>query len=91
MKKDDRTYQDYEILKSIIHPNYNKYSFNKEHDVALFKLTGKVTFDEYVQPICLPRKEDHDEDSLTEGQLLTVFSKGPSVTGIFNVSYVATR
>ncbi|XP_065078775.1 CLIP domain-containing serine protease B15-like isoform X2 [Ochlerotatus camptorhynchus] len=84
VKKDYRTYQDYKILRSIIHPNYNKYSINKEHDVALLKLTGKVTFDEYVQPICLPRKEDHDERSLSEGQLLTIFSKGPPVIGIVN-------
>lgn len=82
VKKDYRTYQDYEILKSITHPNYNKYSFNKEHDVALFKLTGKVTFDEYVQPICLPQKEDNDKNTLSEGKLLTIFSKGPQLTGI---------
>lgn len=79
VKRDFRTYKDYEILKSFVHPKYSKYSFNKENDVALFKLVDKVKFDEYVQPICLPQKEDLDEHSLREGQLLTVFSKGHPV------------
>jgi hypothetical protein len=43
---------DIEIAKTIVHPLYNH--TNKNHDIALLKLVQNVTFNDYVQPICLP-------------------------------------
>ncbi|XP_042303515.1 transmembrane protease serine 12-like [Sceloporus undulatus] len=37
----------------IIHSNFNHVTF--ENDIALFKLIGSVKFNEYIQPICLPK------------------------------------
>lgn len=78
--KRDRTHKDYGILQSIIHPGYNRFDFNKDHDVALVKLSDRVVFDEHVQPICLTR-EDDQHSSLVEGQMFTIFSRGPPSAG----------
>ncbi|XP_029728350.2 CLIP domain-containing serine protease B15 isoform X2 [Aedes albopictus] len=72
----DVSYKDYEILRIIVYPNYNRFDLNKHHDVALLKLADKVEFDNFVQPICLIREEDQ-LSSLIEGQMFTIFSKGP--------------
>ncbi|KAH0629207.1 hypothetical protein JD844_011102, partial [Phrynosoma platyrhinos] len=37
----------------IIHSNFNHATF--ENDIALFKLIDSVRFNEYIQPICLPK------------------------------------
>lgn len=74
------SYKDYEILRIIVYPNYNRFDLNKHHDVALLKLADKVEFDNFVQPICLIREEDQ-LSSLIEGQMFTIFSKGPPEAG----------
>ncbi|EAT39538.1 AAEL008668-PA [Aedes aegypti] len=76
----DTTYKDYAILRSIVHPSYNRFNLNKDHDVSLLKLVDKVVFDDYVQPICLTRERDQ-HSTLYEGQMLTIFSRGPTEAG----------
>ena len=36
----------------IKHPNYN--SFTNLNDIAILKLSQRVTFNRYIQPACLP-------------------------------------
>ncbi|XP_062551046.1 CLIP domain-containing serine protease B15-like [Armigeres subalbatus] len=78
--KRDEIYKDYGILRSIVHPNYNRYNLNKDDDVALLKLADRVEFDAHVQPICLTRQDDL-HSALLEGQMFTIFSRGPPRAG----------
>ncbi|XP_066951798.1 proclotting enzyme-like [Macrobrachium rosenbergii] len=39
-----------------IHPQYDSYSQN--NDIALLELSGEATFNERIQPVCLPNAED---------------------------------
>ncbi len=43
--------EDFRIIQSIPHPKYSRTSVY--HDIALFKLDRKVTFNEFIRPICL--------------------------------------
>ncbi|XP_037025151.1 uncharacterized protein LOC119066670 [Bradysia coprophila] len=43
--------QEFEAFKIIPHPNYN--ISNLRNDIAIISLATKVTFNDYVQPICL--------------------------------------
>ncbi|XP_058820296.1 CLIP domain-containing serine protease B15-like [Topomyia yanbarensis] len=75
-----KSYQeDYEIQKSIIHPNYSESNFNKVHDIALLRLADTVQFTQYLQPVCLPDRNDHIS-SLSQPRNLTIFSVGPRRT-----------
>lgn len=47
--------RDYEIIHRIIHPHYH-HPYTHD-DIALFKLSGKVSFDGHVHPICLHNQE----------------------------------
>lgn len=48
---------DVEIEKTIIHPDYLETSWDKHHDIAIIKLKEKVTYSDFIQPICMPRKD----------------------------------
>ncbi|XP_066579283.1 polyserase-2-like [Amia ocellicauda] len=43
--------QSREVLKIIVHPNYN--TTTKDNDITLMKLSSPVNFTKYIQPICL--------------------------------------
>lgn len=47
-------FEEYKISEKSVHPNYRRVSRSQHFDVALLRLAQKVTFHEYVQPICLP-------------------------------------
>lgn len=46
--------QEFGVEQITVHPEYNKDSINKLHDIAIVKLAEDVTFGQYVKPICLP-------------------------------------
>ncbi|XP_005804202.1 transmembrane protease serine 13-like [Xiphophorus maculatus] len=48
----DKLTQPYLVQKIILNENYN--GRTSDQDVALLKLTSQVTFNDYVQPVCLP-------------------------------------
>uniref|UniRef100_A0A914VWR1 Peptidase S1 domain-containing protein n=1 Tax=Plectus sambesii TaxID=2011161 RepID=A0A914VWR1_9BILA len=50
----------YSVEKKIVHPQY---SGNPEYlnDIALLKLSSKLSFSQYIQPICLPSSSDDSE------------------------------
>ncbi|XP_053696496.1 CLIP domain-containing serine protease B15-like [Sabethes cyaneus] len=46
--------RDYAVESITVHYGYGKKDPNRNHDIALVKLVEEVTFDKYVQPVCLP-------------------------------------
>lgn len=55
---------DIEISEQIPHANYDPLSTNKEHDIALLRLKEKVTYSEFIKPICLPAKNHQADEKL---------------------------
>ncbi|XP_039431833.1 CLIP domain-containing serine protease B15-like [Culex pipiens pallens] len=49
--------QEFGVEQITVHPDYDKDSINKQHDIAIVKLAEDVTFGKYVKPICLPFDE----------------------------------
>lgn len=47
-------YEDYLIEDSILHPDYSVRSKDSFHDILLIKLDREVSFNKFIQPICLP-------------------------------------
>lgn len=47
---------DYEISDKIPHPQYDPKNPSKHHDLALLRLKDRVSYNDFVRPICLPTK-----------------------------------
>ncbi|EDW85057.1 uncharacterized protein Dwil_GK12812 [Drosophila willistoni] len=63
------TYQDIAVEEVIVHPLYQKNSFNQTNDIALIRLGALAQLNDFVQPICLPNKQlraDELEGLVTE-------------------------
>lgn len=45
---------DVSVEQRIVHENYEPNSKNQFNDIALLRLSKKVQFTDYIQPICLP-------------------------------------
>lgn len=43
-----------QIAESIVHEGYQPYSKNREHDIALLRLSRPVNFTKWIKPLCLP-------------------------------------
>lgn len=62
---------DVSIDEIIIHPGYNRHDRNRYHDIALLRLSQKVSFTPTIRPICLPRaqqlrpRNDHHDQRYT--------------------------
>lgn len=57
-----------------IHPYYSVETF--DNDVALIQLSSRVTYTDYVRPICLPmHKTDADENLLKQGKIAVISGK----------------
>lgn len=48
---------DYLISEIIPHPQYDPKNPSKHHDLALLRLTERVSYNDFIKPICLPTKE----------------------------------
>ncbi|XP_060774486.1 serine protease 27-like [Neoarius graeffei] len=46
-----------DVLKVVIHPNYNRFTLN--NDIALLHLKKAVTFTDYIRPVCLASLESN--------------------------------
>lgn len=79
MKRGDK-FKEYDVERSIIHPNYTTELNNKIHDLALLKLAQNVDFNEQVQPACM-LLNDTSERLLQSGKKVSIFAAGPSKTG----------
>jgi len=55
----------YNIIKIIMHPNYNRRT--KNNDIALLELQTKVSFTEYLYPICLPTSQPTNSEAIVTG------------------------
>ena len=55
----------YGIKNIIIHPNYQSLIDNE--DIALIQLQTNVKFDEHVYPICLPTKQNDQQEAIVTG------------------------
>lgn len=60
----DNTYR-YEIEERIKHPKFTSKSV--DHDIALFKLEKDVEFNDFVQPACLPTKNEEPDFGIVAG------------------------
>lgn len=60
---DDALAQSFEVIDEIKHP---KFSSDVTYDVKLLKLNESVTFNEYIQPACLPQPESTISNQLLE-------------------------
>ncbi|KAK2721773.1 hypothetical protein QYM36_003924, partial [Artemia franciscana] len=72
-------FQQIEIEKKIIHPNYIRKKLSK-NDIAILKLVRPAQFNDYVQPICIPWQENVRNKDLL-GQKATIAGWG---TTLFN-------
>ncbi|XP_078594199.1 serine proteinase stubble-like [Branchiostoma floridae x Branchiostoma japonicum] len=63
-----------EVKQIIVHPDYNDDTY--ENDIALLKLDSPVSLNDYVQPICLPKR-----DFNPEGKVVTVAGWGHTSEG----------
>lgn len=46
---------DVSIAQKIPHESYNPQSKNQFNDIALLRLSRKITYTDYIKPVCLPR------------------------------------
>ncbi|CAL4065276.1 unnamed protein product, partial [Meganyctiphanes norvegica] len=62
------------VEKLIVHEDYKLFSFSKDHDISLIKLSKSLDFKslEILQPVCLP----HDDSSTYEGKKAVVTGWG---------------
>lgn len=60
---DDVSAQSFEVIDEIENPQF---SFDSTYDLVLLKLNESVTFNEYVQPACLPQSETIISEQLLE-------------------------
>uniref|UniRef100_A0A182N6R9 Peptidase S1 domain-containing protein n=1 Tax=Anopheles dirus TaxID=7168 RepID=A0A182N6R9_9DIPT len=61
--------QEYDALKLILHPNYTIHGVR--NDIALIKLANEITYNDFIQPICLwNRREDQNSIVNTTGTVI---------------------
>lgn len=85
IKKKSGREQVFNISELLIHPKYNK--ANQDYDLALMKLKGKATLNEWVSTACLPgRDTEYDSGKvcyITGWGLLSEYGEGPAVGYFF--------
>lgn len=57
-----------------VHPDYDEYSANKFHDIAVIRMKKSVPFTHFITPICLPHS--YLDNPLREGQMFSVSGWG---------------
>ncbi|XP_045126208.1 venom serine protease Bi-VSP-like isoform X2 [Portunus trituberculatus] len=62
-REDDASHEDFEILKSTLHPDYNTPT-SFANDIAVIKLSRPVSFRKDLLPVCLPLSESLHNKSL---------------------------
>lgn len=55
-------HEDVEIEKIIPHPNYDRQSVSRMHDIALIRLSEDIEFTKFIKPICLPTPHERQVD-----------------------------
>ncbi|KAF2886305.1 hypothetical protein ILUMI_19868 [Ignelater luminosus] len=73
--------RDYTVNKTIIHRYYTKRT--RKNDIALIRLNGRITYSDYIRPICLPlpgTKFANIGDTMTISGWGIVNYKGTSAT-----------
>jgi len=73
MSTSEGSEQEIAVQAAFVHPKYNGNTV--DNDIALVKLVQPLTFDDYVQPACLPALANEDAD-YAEGELLTISGWG---------------
>lgn len=84
----DRFVQERDVVKVIIHPNYNSRILSD--DIALMRLSSPVLFNFNVQPICLPEPGDDFTGSIghISGFGTLSFNRGPALPRVLQVAEV---
>lgn len=61
-----------QISEIYLHPQYNPETF--DNDLALIQIKDHITFNEFIQPICLGTADLAERNFFNEGQRSTNFS-----------------
>ncbi|XP_058822246.1 CLIP domain-containing serine protease B4-like [Topomyia yanbarensis] len=59
--------QEFDLEKIIPHEEFSVRDMNKEHDIALVRLSKEAIIGNYVKPICVPEPGDVESDQLYDG------------------------
>lgn len=62
---DNSSLYDYDVVKTIPHPKY--VIRTKENDIALLKLSNRVSINKFVHPACLYNKNDDPSPLIVTG------------------------
>jgi hypothetical protein len=57
---------DIKVVGNETHPDYDRSSSSKHHDIALLRLARKVNFNEFVKPVCLPLDPEWVDEDFTD-------------------------
>lgn len=58
------------VTETSVHPQYDSKSTEQHNDIALLRLSRKVKYNRYIQPICLPQSQNLRSLDLTGIKLL---------------------
>lgn len=72
--------KDYRVEEIIAHEEYDPSDPNQYHDIALIRLATKVTFTEFIKPICLPSSVNFLTKDYSGGTKMTVAGWGKTET-----------
>ncbi|XP_055634923.1 CLIP domain-containing serine protease B4-like [Toxorhynchites rutilus septentrionalis] len=74
-------HRDFEVEKIIVHEGYSRMRKNKEHDIALLKLSRAAPETDSISPICIPTT-DMDTNLDVERESFDVTGWGATETGV---------
>ncbi|XP_064606681.1 limulus clotting factor C-like [Liolophura sinensis] len=82
-QRDDNSVRKFEVASITVHPNFD--SLYLDFDIALLKLSTKVTFTARISPICLPSFDSNGEmlgnSLINPGSVLTIAGWGYTENG----------
>jgi len=82
-------YQDYDVSSVIIHPQYN--AQNLRYDAALLAVTGYVKYAAHINPVCLPKSGDSQDNYVDQVCVALGWGKNSFIKGQFQSNLQAVN